>query len=166
MGPTSLRSIVNEFRSHCELIPLYSGSQYADNRDGVPGQNATLAIPGAPAGFLAVQLSESEIVPEGVHTRVIRYTSRQQPPTIVEVPARRDVLLTAIGGDGENGKTGGDGQDGIDGVDGQPATREIDETVRFHFTQACLLELRIHLSVYSEELTRIQPGTAGGNGGE
>ena len=96
----------------------------------MPGANASRATPGAPAGFLAVDLSESALVEEGITVRTLGFTSRQEPPQILEVPARRDLLLSAIGGEGEAGHIGGNGQAGLDGVDGTPATRDIDATVR------------------------------------
>ena len=61
---------------------------------------------------------------------VLRYASRQQPPELVEVPARRDFLLSAVGGNGEDGGMGGDGQNGLRGDNGSPATRDDDATVR------------------------------------
>ena len=79
---------------------------------------------------MAFELWESETVPEGINARLLRHASRQQPPSSVEVPAKRDVLFTAIGGTGEAGNTGFDGQPGMDGVDGSPASREVDATVR------------------------------------
>ncbi len=94
-------------------------------------------MPGGPAGFLAVQLSESNTITEGIHAQVIRHASRQQPPATVEVPARRDLLLTGIGGNGEDGHTGGDGQHGMNAIDGQPATREVDATVRLPTSVPC-----------------------------
>ena len=62
---------------------------------------------------------------------VIESESRQKPPSTIEIPAGRDVLFTAVGGDGEPGHTGGDGQNGMDGVAGAPAARETDATVSF-----------------------------------
>lgn len=62
---------------------------------------------------------------------IIDFQSRQEPPTYAEIPAGRDVLFTALGGDGEPGRNGGDGQNGMDGVDGAPATRELDAIVCF-----------------------------------
>ena len=53
----------------------------------------------------------------------------QRPPTENEVPAQRDVLLSAVGGDGEDGHTGGHGEPGMAGSEGAPATREMDATV-------------------------------------
>ena len=108
--------------------------QFADDKDGAHGQNSRPAVRGAPSGLLAVELFESNVSPEGIHARVIRYASRQQqPPPSVEVPDQRDVLFTAIGGDGENGHVGGDGQPGRNGDEGERATRTSDATVRFSF---------------------------------
>ncbi len=96
----------------------------------IHGQNAAPANRGGPAGFTAFELWESETVLEGISAQLLENSSRQQPPTSVEVPPKRDVVFTAIGGTGENGRNGGDGQPGMDGVDGRPATREVDATVR------------------------------------
>ena len=79
---------------------------------------------------MAVELWESNTIPEGIHARVLRHNARQRPPSSIEVPAKRDVIFSAIGGAGEAGNVGGDGQSGMDGIDGRPATREIDATVR------------------------------------
>ena len=112
--------------------------QFDASRDGSHGRNAAPAIRGGPAGFMAVELWESNIIPEGIHARVLRCDARQQPPPSVEVPTKRDVLFTAIGGAGEAGNVGGDGQPGMDGTDGSPATREIDATVRLFFVTDAL----------------------------
>ncbi|KAI9711435.1 MAG: hypothetical protein M1812_007180 [Candelaria pacifica] len=98
------------------------------SRDGRPGTNARRATPGAPAGFLAVDLSESTLVEEGITVRTLGFMSRQEPPHVLEVPARRNVLFSAVGGRAESGHTGGDGQKGANGGDGTPATREVDAT--------------------------------------
>ena len=78
---------------------------------------------------MAVKLSESATTEEGITVRRIGYVSRQVPPQSLEVPARRDLLLSAVGGRAEAGFRGGDGQVGMNGVDGTPATREVDATV-------------------------------------
>lgn len=96
----------------------------------MPGVNASRATPGAPAGFIAVNLSESVSVQEGVTVQVLGSTSRQEPPQYLEIPARRDLMLSAVGGQGEPGHVGGNGQAGMNGVDGAAATREVDATVR------------------------------------
>lgn len=101
-----------------------------ESRDGQHGVHASLATPGAPAGFLAVKLSESAEIEEGIHVEVQGFSSRQEPPEKTEVPARRDVILSAVGGKGQGGYNGGNGQAGMDGVDGTRATREVDATVR------------------------------------
>ena len=79
---------------------------------------------------MAFALWESATVRGGISARLLRHESRQQPPSAVEVPATRDVMFTAIGGNGETGNTGSDGQPGMDGIDGTAATREVDATVR------------------------------------
>lgn len=50
------------------------------------------------------------------------------PP--VEVPAGRDILISALGGNGEDGLEGVDGQDGLRGENGSDATEVVDATVR------------------------------------
>lgn len=47
----------------------------------------------------------------------------------MEVPARRDLILSAVGGSGETGHAGGDEQASMNGSDGMPASREVDATV-------------------------------------
>ena len=78
---------------------------------------------------MAVDLSESASVDEGITVRTLGFESRQEPPQSLEVPARIDLLLSAVGGEGEPGQPGGDGQAGINGIDGTRATREVDATV-------------------------------------
>ena len=109
-----------------------SGSyeQVGGSRDGRHGIHAPNATAGSPAGFLAVDLSQSTTVSEGIHAQILRFASRIEPPGWVEVPARRNLLITAIGGRGENGAVGGDGQPGMNGFDGTSATQEVDATVR------------------------------------
>lgn len=46
------------------------------------------------------------------------------------MPAKRDFILSAVGGKGQEGYNGGNGQAGMNGVDGTKATREVDATVR------------------------------------
>lgn len=142
--------------------------QFADDKDGAHGQNARPAVRGAPAGLLAVELSESNVSQEGIHARVIRYASRQQqPPPSVEVPAQRDLLFTAIGGDGENGHVGSDGQPGRNGDEGERATRTSDATVRcfIHFLAHDSNMTICSRSLFSGLISR-KAGTDGGNGGE
>ena len=91
---------------------------------------------------MAVKLSESTSIEEGIHVRVLNYAARLEPPAAVEIPARKNVLLTAVGGEGEPGRNGGDGQNGSRGLNGQNATRETDATVRYltgHTTYISLL---------------------------
>jgi hypothetical protein len=101
----------------------------AVTRDGRPGANARDATPGTQAGLLAVELTQSTTVQGSIHVDVARFESTQQPGGPFDVPIRRDILLTAIGGNGENGLDGGNGQRGIDGVSGTAATRVADATV-------------------------------------
>ncbi|KAG8529861.1 uncharacterized protein KY384_005342 [Bacidia gigantensis] len=107
------------------------------NRDGQHGIHAPAATPGEPGGFIAVELFESTQIEEGVHVEVSGFASRVEPPESIEVPARRDLILSAVGGNGQEGQVGSNGQAGMNGIDGTNATREVDAT----------------------------PGTNGGNGG-
>jgi len=63
-------------------------------------------------------------------------------PAATEILPHRDVILEAIGGNGEPGGRGGDGQSGLDGVPGRAATREQDATVS-------LLSLNLGVSLTS-----------------
>ena len=78
---------------------------------------------------MAVELLESSTTEEGITVHTLGFTSRQEPPQWLEVPARRDLMLSAVGGQGGSGRRGGNGQAGMDGIDGFPATREVDATV-------------------------------------
>ncbi|MCJ1398122.1 hypothetical protein MMC11_001319 [Xylographa trunciseda] len=99
-----------------------------ESRDGQHGRRASRAIPGSPAGFVAVELSESDEHLGGLHVVVLDYASIQQPPQSAEVPAQRDLLLSAVGGNGESGHVGGNGEPGMNGNQGAAATRESDAT--------------------------------------
>lgn len=48
----------------------------------------------------------------------------------MEVPVGRDILISAVGGNGEDGLDGGHGQDGSRGGNGSDATEAVDATVR------------------------------------
>ncbi|KAL8792434.1 MAG: hypothetical protein Q9195_004967 [Heterodermia aff. obscurata] len=120
---------------------LYAASRDSDfdrvnrdeSRDGSPGIHALQATPGAPAGFLAIELSESTFTEEGITVHRVGFTSRQEPPEWVEVPARKNLKVSAVGGRAESGHLGGNGQNGMNGIDGNPATREVDATVRHDY---------------------------------
>ena len=87
------------------------------------------ATPGAPAGFLAIELSQSAVTEEGITVHRVDFASRQGPPESVEIPARKNLKVSAVGGRAESGHAGGNGQVGMNGIDGNPATREVDATV-------------------------------------
>ncbi|KAK5123601.1 hypothetical protein LTR85_002639 [Meristemomyces frigidus] len=98
------------------------------HRDGQNGQDAAPPINGGPGGRLAVELSES-VESEGyLHAVVVRWDSWQQPVPAVDVPPGRDILLSAVGGSGEDGRKGRDGQSGLPGTEGLSATRETAAT--------------------------------------
>ncbi|KAL9612032.1 MAG: hypothetical protein Q9167_003358 [Letrouitia subvulpina] len=128
--------------------------RYGESRDGQHGVNASQPISGAPAGFMAVKLSESTSIEEGIHVRVLNYAARLEPPAAVEIPTRKDVLLTAIGGAGEPGRNGGEGQNGTKGVDGQDATRETDATAQMAETVETQGEEQTAPQVATEEVLR------------
>ncbi|KAL9618831.1 MAG: hypothetical protein Q9160_006490 [Pyrenula sp. 1 TL-2023] len=103
-------------------------NQSQATRDGRHGTNAPQAVRGGPAGTLAVQLSESNLSQGAIQVETIEYRSMQHPPRITEVSIGKNLLLTAIGGEGESGHHGGDGQRGLDGVEGTGATTASDAT--------------------------------------
>jgi len=103
------------------------------NRDGRNGRDARHAVPGSPAGHLTVQVSESSVnMDGGLHIDVVAVQPQGALPSSIEIPAGRDVLLSAIGGSGEDGLNGGDGEDGLDGLDGTDATSVSFATVSEH----------------------------------
>ncbi|MCJ1432774.1 hypothetical protein MMC27_002131 [Xylographa pallens] len=99
-----------------------------ETRDGQHGRRASRAIRGSPAGFVAVELSESDEHLGGLHVVVLDYASIQQPPLSAEVSQQRDLVLSAVGGNGESGHVGGNGELGMNGNEGAAATRESDAT--------------------------------------
>ncbi|KAH7393089.1 hypothetical protein BKA66DRAFT_567808 [Pyrenochaeta sp. MPI-SDFR-AT-0127] len=103
-------------------------NQQPATRHGQPGSDAPRAVPGGPAGTLAVQLSESQLSQGAIHVQVIESSQAHRVPRDTEVAIGRDLRLTAIGGIGESGHDGGNGQQGLDGVDGTGATRGSDAT--------------------------------------
>ena len=76
-----------------------------------------------------MELSESSTIDEGITVHTLGFASRVEPPQWLEVPARRNIMLSAVGGQGESGHKGGNGQVGMDGIDGFPATSEVEATV-------------------------------------
>ncbi|XXG98999.1 hypothetical protein Hte_005332 [Hypoxylon texense] len=97
-------------------------------RNGRAGADAPQSVPGSAAGHLSVQLVESPVVKGGIRAIVIASQSSQELPSTVDVPVGRDLLLTAIGGNGEDGMSGEDGGNGQDGVDGVDASETSDAT--------------------------------------
>ena len=78
---------------------------------------------------MVVALSESQVQDGYVRATVIRSDSWQQPVPAVDVPPGREILLSSVGGDGEDGHGGGDGQTGLPGSEGLNATPEAEATV-------------------------------------
>lgn len=83
-----------------------------------------------------MQLVESPVVKGGIRAIVTASQSSQELPSSVDVPAGRDLLLTAIGGNGEDGMNGEDGGNGQDGVNGVDASETSDATVRINTAHA------------------------------
>ncbi|KAF2970549.1 hypothetical protein GQX73_g3031 [Xylaria multiplex] len=119
------------------VLQLYDQSVEYD-RNGRPGMDAPRSIPGSAAGYLSVQIVESPVIKGGIRAIILASQSSHELPRSVDVPVGRDLLLTAIGGNGEDGMNGGDGVDGRDGVNGVDASETSEAT----------------------------PGSNGGNGGE
>ncbi|GAW12934.1 hypothetical protein ANO14919_023070 [Xylariales sp. No.14919] len=97
-------------------------------RDGRPGMDAPRSIPGSAAGHLSVQIDESPEIKGGIRATVIASQSSHELPSFVDIPVGRDLLLTAIGGNGEDGMNGEDGVDGRDGADGVDASEASEAT--------------------------------------
>ncbi|KAJ8132669.1 hypothetical protein O1611_g955 [Lasiodiplodia mahajangana] len=97
-------------------------------RDGRPGMDAQRSIPGSTAGHLSVQIVESPVINGGIRAIVLASQSSRELPSSVDVPVGRDLLLTAIGGNGEDGMNGEDGADGRDGVNGVDASETSEAT--------------------------------------
>lgn len=77
---------------------------------------------------LAVRLSKLNDTQGAIRVERMEARSTHRSPPVTEVPGGRDILLTAIGGEGEADQVEGDGQWGIDGVDGTYTTRPSDAT--------------------------------------
>lgn len=101
--------------------------------------DAPRSIPGSAAGHLSVQLVESPKVKGGIRATVLASQSSHKFPSSVDVPIGQDLLLTAIGGKGEDGMKGEDGGNGRDGVNGADASETSDATVRTTFRILLLL---------------------------
>ncbi|KAI0420609.1 hypothetical protein F5X98DRAFT_331382 [Xylaria grammica] len=90
--------------------------------------DAPRSIPGSAAGHLSVQIDESPEIKGGIRATVIASQSSHELPSFVDIPVGRDLLLTAIGGNGEDGMNGEDGVDGRDGADGVDASEASEAT--------------------------------------
>jgi len=91
--------------------------------------DATNPVRGQPAGMLVVELLESTNSPETFIIRALGQQPENSVAPITQVPPQRDIVLRAIGGDGEPGRRGGDGAPGRNGVAGIDATEVLDATV-------------------------------------
>ena len=113
------------------LTALLTSSQDATSLDGADGADADAATPGGPGGFLAIQLSSLSRSSEGFLVNVIGQSPPDQVQQRTEVAAQRDLLLSAVGGNGEPGRKGGNGERGRTGRHGSPANRDDDAGVSF-----------------------------------
>ncbi|KAN0083855.1 hypothetical protein V8E54_002943 [Elaphomyces granulatus] len=111
-----------------QLVLLTTPTHGQTNRDGHDGRHARRACPGAPAGHITLRLSESREVYGGIHVDVIPTEPEGEVWPPMEVPVGRDILISAVGGNGEAGLEGGDGQDGLRGENGSDATEVVDAT--------------------------------------
>ncbi|KAI0965132.1 hypothetical protein F4678DRAFT_467800 [Xylaria arbuscula] len=91
-------------------------------RNGHHGIDAPRSISGSAAGHLSVQIDESPAIKGGIRATVLASQSSHELLSYVDVPVGRDLLLTAIGGNGEDGMNGENGVDGRDGADGADAS--------------------------------------------
>ncbi|RYC54649.1 hypothetical protein CHU98_g11559 [Xylaria longipes] len=91
-------------------------------RNGRPGMGAPWSIPGSAAGHLSVEIVESPVIKGGLRATVLASQSSHELPSSIDVPVGRDLLLTAIGGNGEDGDDGRDGVDGVDASETSEAT--------------------------------------------
>ena len=76
-----------------------------------------------------VELVESDQAPERIVIKTLAQTPENSIPPEIQIPPRRQVVLQAIGGNGEPGRHGGDGQPGRDGESGKDATEDEDAGV-------------------------------------
>lgn len=102
-----------------------------------------------------MQLVQSRVVQGGICAIVLASQSSRQLPSSVEVPVGRDVFLTAIGGNGEDGMNGEDGESGLNGADGIDASETSDATVRM-----------VPAILVFSQLTRRKAGSNAGHGGK
>lgn len=70
-------------------------------------------------------------MPESFIVRALGQQPENSITPVSQIPPQRDVVLEAIGGDGEPGRLGGDGSPGRNGIAGIDATRVLDATVCF-----------------------------------
>ena len=119
---------------------LLMSPQEAAQWNGADGAAASAATPGGPGGFLAVQLSSPSGDPEGFLVNVIAQSPPDQVQERIEVAAQRNLLLSAVGGNGEPGRQGGNGERGRTGTEGSHASRENDAGVSF---RPCLPQITL-----------------------
>ncbi|KAE9381855.1 hypothetical protein N431DRAFT_291247, partial [Stipitochalara longipes BDJ] len=117
------KSALRQPEQDWDLIRAASTSIHGKN-----GAAAPEAVPGEPAGTLFVELLESPTRPEGFIVKTLAQVPENRIAQLTEILPHRDVVLRAIGGDGEPGRKGGDGSPGRDGIPGTNATKAQDAT--------------------------------------
>ncbi|KAN0122123.1 hypothetical protein V8E51_000449 [Hyaloscypha variabilis] len=117
------KSALGQPEQNWDLIRAASTSIHGKAGVDAPGANA-----GEPAGVLSVELLESQTRPEGFVVRTLAQFPENRIPQLTEILPHRDVVLQAIGGDGEPGRKGGDGSPGRDGIPGTNATKAQEAT--------------------------------------
>jgi hypothetical protein len=78
-------------------------------RHGQPRSDAPGALLDGPAGFLAVQLSESQISQGAIDVQIAESTQSHRLSAQADIIIGCDLRSTAIGGIGETGHKGRDG---------------------------------------------------------
>lgn len=90
-------------------------------------------MPGAPGGYLSVELLPVRFGQGGsggIRVQTRRSQATVDLPVSMDVSNGKSLLITARGGNGEDGAVGGSGQDGKNGTNGAAATEYEDATVR------------------------------------
>jgi hypothetical protein len=97
-----------------------------------------------------VELLESTNSPESFIVRALGQQPENSVAPVTQIPPQRDIVLQAIGGNGEPGRRGGDGGPGRDGIAGIDATEVLDATVRciVHY-----LKVHLNLTFFSQDQT-------------
>ena len=104
--------------------------QLLPGSNGGDGTNAPPALPGEPAGAVAIEICRSQSREGGITVKVLGEpsTMRSPLPPVTEIPPHTKVHLSAVGGKGEPGRKGGPGAPGAAGQNGTDATRAAEAT--------------------------------------